>query len=75
MAFYQNLRNFSSRFRSVLSLFMTADGRALANVLPEEKIQQAFDEEGNTFGEDEDAIYTPPVTLMGGMSSWWTAQL
>jgi hypothetical protein len=68
MAFYQNLRNFSSRFRLVLSSFMTADGLAFADVLPEEKIQQAFDEEGNNFGEDEDAIYTPPVTLWAFLS-------
>lgn len=68
MAFYRNLRNFSSRFRLVLSSFMTADGLAFADVLPEEKIQQAFDEEGNHFGEDEDAVYTPPITLWAFLS-------
>lgn len=68
MAVYQNLRNFSSRFRLVLSSFMTADGLAFADVLPEEKIQQAFDEEGNNFGEDEDAVYTPAITLWAFLS-------
>jgi len=68
MAFYQNLHNFSSRFRLILSSFMTADGLPFAGVLPEEKIQQAFDEEGNKFGDDEDAVYTPPITLWAFLS-------
>jgi hypothetical protein len=47
---------------------MQSDGLAFANVLPEEKIQQAFDEEQAGFAQDEDAIYTPPLTLWAFLS-------
>ena len=63
MAFYQTLHQLPSRFRLVLSSFMQSEELAFADVLPEEQIQQAFDEEEASFAQDEDAIYTPPLTL------------
>lgn len=63
MAFYPRSGRVSRRFRLVLSSFMQSEGLAFADVLPEEKIQQAFDEEGANFAQDEDAIYTPALTL------------
>ncbi len=68
MAFYQTLGQLPSRFRLVLSSFMQSEGLAFADVLPEEQIQQAFDEEGASFAQDEDAIYTPPLTLWAFLS-------
>jgi hypothetical protein len=68
MAFYQHRRQLPSRFQLVLSSFMQADGVAFADVLPEEDIQQAFNEEEAGFAEDEDAIYTPPLTLWAFLS-------
>jgi len=47
---------------------MLSDGLAFADTLPEEKIQRAFDEEGAGFAEDDDAIYTPPLTLWAFLS-------
>ena len=68
MALYQTCRQLPSRFRLVLSSFMQSDGLAFADVLPEDEIQQAFDAEGVSFAEDEDAIYTPQLTLWAFLS-------
>lgn len=68
MAFYQHPSQLSRRFRLVLSSFMRSEGLAFADVLPEEKIQQAFDEEGANFAQDEDGIYTPALTLWAFLS-------
>lgn len=68
MAFYHPLSQLPSRFRLTLSSFMQSDGLAFADVLPEEAIQQAFAEEDAGFGQDEDAIYTPPLTLWAFLS-------
>jgi hypothetical protein len=63
MASYQTRGQLPSRFRLVLASFLQADGLAFADVLPEEKIQQVFEEEDAQFGQEEDAVYTPPLTL------------
>lgn len=68
MAFYPLSQKLPRRFRLVLSSFMQSEGLGFADVLPEEKIQQAFDEEGANFAQDEDAIYTPPLTLWAFLS-------
>lgn len=68
MAFYHPSGQLPSRFRLVLSSFVQSEGLAFTDVLPEEKIQQAFDEEKAGFGQDEDAIYTPPLTLWAFLS-------
>jgi hypothetical protein len=52
----------------VLSSFLQHPGLAFADVLPEERIQAAFDAEGVAFAEEEDEIYNPPVTLWAFLS-------
>lgn len=68
MAFYRHITELPRRFRLVLSSFMQSEGLAFADVLPEEVIQRAFDEEEAGFAEDEDAIYTPALTLWAFLS-------
>jgi len=68
MAFYQHPGQLSRRFRLVLSSFMQSGGLAFADVLSEDSIQRAFDEEGANFAQDEDAIYTPALTLWAFLS-------
>ena len=55
-------------FQRVLSSFMQQDGLPFADVLTEEKIQHAFDDEGVCFAQGEDDVYTPAVTLWAFMS-------
>ena len=55
-------------FQRVLSSFMQQDGLPFADVLTEEKIQQAFDDEGVCFAQGEDDVYTPAVTLWAFLS-------
>ena len=47
---------------------MQQDGLPFADVLTEEKIQQAFDDEGVCFAQGEDDVYTPAVTLWAFLS-------
>lgn len=56
------------RFRLVLVSFLQRPGLPFANVLPEEKIQAAFADQDGSFADDEDAIYTPAVTLWAFLS-------
>lgn len=71
MSFYHGCKTLTRRFRLVLSSFLESDGLPFGNVLPEEEIEQAFEEEGVPLwsaDEEEDAIYTPPVTLWAFLS-------
>lgn len=68
MAFYQTIRQLGSRFRLALSSFMQSDGLAFSDVLSEDMIQQVFDEEEASFAQEEEAVYTPPVTLWAFLS-------
>ena len=68
MSFYRRGRLLPHRFRLVLSSFLQHDGLPFADVLGEEQIQQAFDDEQASFAQDEDAIYTPPITLWAFLS-------
>jgi hypothetical protein len=52
----------------VLDSFLQRPGLPFADVLPEEQIQAAFEEEEGVFAQDEDAIYTPAVTLWAFLS-------
>ena len=53
----------------VLTSFCAQEpGLPFAEVLPEERIAAAFDEQGVAFAQDEDAIYTPAVTLWAFLS-------
>lgn len=51
------------RFDVVLASFLQKPGLPFADVLPEEAIQAAFEEEGAAFGQEDDAVYTPALTL------------
>ena len=55
-------------FRLVLLSFLQHASLPFAQVLSEESIQQAFDDEGVTFGQDEDDLYTPALTLWAFLS-------
>ena len=68
MAFYSSSTSLSRRFRLVLTSFLQHDGLAFANILPEEDIQRAFDEENKDFAQEEDAVYTPALTLWAFLS-------
>jgi hypothetical protein len=52
----------------VASSFLQHDGLPFADVLPEERIQQAFDDAEVSFAQDEDDVYTPAVTLWAFLS-------
>ncbi len=68
MPFYQQLPSLQQRFRIALSSFMQQDGLPFADVLTEEKIQHAFDDEGVSFAQADDDVYTPAVTLWAFLS-------
>ena len=68
MPSYQPHQSGLPRFQLVLSSFLQHDGLPFAEVLPEEHIQQAFEEAEATFAHDEDAVYTPSVTLWAFLS-------
>jgi hypothetical protein len=68
MSFYHNLPDVSRRFRLVSSSFLQGDGLHFAAALPEARIQEAFDAEGVDFAQDDDAVYTPSVTLWASLS-------
>jgi putative transposase len=57
-------------FSLVTHAFLQADGLPFQGVLGEEQIDAAFAAENACFGEDEDDIYTPALTLWG-----WLAQV
>jgi hypothetical protein len=52
----------------VLGSFLQRPGLPFADVLPEGAIQKAFDDEDASFAEDEDAVYTPAITLWAFLS-------
>jgi hypothetical protein len=48
--------------------FLQRQGLPFAEALSEQDIQTAFDEKGIRFAEDDDAVYTPDVTLWAFLS-------
>ena len=68
MSFSTSADSLPRRFRVVLASFLQQPGLPLADVLPEERIQAAFDEEEVAFAQEEDAIYTPQLTLWASLS-------
>jgi putative transposase len=68
MSFYHGCQFLTRRFSLVLSSFLQKSGLPFADVLPEEEIQAAFDEQGATFADDEDSVYTPALTLWAFLS-------
>jgi DDE family transposase len=68
VSFCTSARALPQRFQLVLTSFLQKSGLAFAHVLPEENIQAAFDDEGVAFAQEEDDVYTPPVTLWAFLS-------
>ncbi len=68
MFLYQQSRSLSKRFRLVLLSFLQRPDLPFADVLSEQAIETAFDDEDATFAEDQDAVFTPAVTLWAFLS-------
>ncbi len=68
MSSYHKARGRPRRFRLVLASFLQRPDLPFADVLPEEAIQEAFDRADVRFGQDEDAVYTPAITLWAFLS-------
>lgn len=68
MSFYHNPQTMPRRFGLILSSFLQHDGLPFSDALPEEEIERTFAEEDATFARDEDAIYTPAITLWAFLS-------
>lgn len=68
MSFYRRTAALSQRFQLILLSFLQKPGLAFVNVLPEEEVQRAFDEEGVAFAQEEGDVYTPAVTLWAFLS-------
>jgi len=71
MSFYHGCKTLTGRFRLILSSFLQSDGLPFGDVLPEEEIERAFEEEGVSFhpgDEEEETVYTPAVTLWAFLS-------
>lgn len=68
MPLYRPLPSLSKRFRLVLASFLQRPGLPFADALPEEAIQKAFDDDDASFADDEDAVYTPAITLWAFLS-------
>jgi hypothetical protein len=68
MFLYQQSRSLSKRFRLVLLSFLQRPDLPFADVLSEQAIETAFDDEDATFAEDQDAVFTPAITLWAFLS-------
>ena len=68
MPFYQHAKCLPRQFRLVLSSFMQHGDLPFKDALREETIQQAFNDEGCAFAQDDDDVYTPAVTLWAFLS-------
>ena len=63
MSFYHGRRFLPQRFRLVLLSVLQASGLPFSEILTEEEIQEAFDEQNCSFAQEDDEIFTPAVTL------------
>lgn len=68
MLSYKRSRFLPRQFRLVLASFLQHPGLPFADVLSEEAVQATFAEEDACFASDEDAIYTPALTLWAFLS-------
>ena len=68
MSSYHETPSTPRRFRLLLASFLQRPGLPFADALPEEAIQEAFDQERVRFGRDEDAVYTPAITVWAFLS-------
>jgi hypothetical protein len=68
VSFCTSVRSLPQQFRLVLDSFLQNPGLPFAESLSEEAIEAAFDEEGLAFGQEEDEVYTPALTLWAFLS-------
>lgn len=68
MSFYQPFRSLPRPFRLILTSFLQRPGLPFADAITEESIQAAFDAEEVSFGDDDDSVYTPAITLWAFLS-------
>lgn len=68
MSFYSGRESLPRRFRLVLSSTLQSPGLPFSDVLSEEEIEEVFDEEEAWFAQEEDGVYTPPLTLWAFLS-------
>ena len=68
MSFYKQARSLPKRFRLVLASFLQRPGLPFTDALAEEAIQKVFDDEDAGFADDEEAVYTPAITLWAFLS-------
>lgn len=65
---YQESRKWVYSFRLVLTSFLQTDGLPFANLLGEERINREFAKLDALFGQDNDCIFTPAITLWALLS-------
>ena len=58
----------SKGFSFIANAFLQCDGLPFAQVLPHEEIEATFAQENGSFADQEDALYTPAVTLWAWLS-------
>jgi hypothetical protein len=68
MSFSTSVRLLPQRFRLVLDSFLQKRGLPFADALPAERIQAVLAEHEASFAQDDDAVYTPAVTLWAFLS-------
>ena len=60
---YQISPKHDQSFKVVGQGFLQAEGLPFSEILSEQQVQEAFEEEDALFGEDENAVYTPALTF------------
>ena len=69
MSLYKPPRSLSRQFRLILVSFLQQPGLPFANALTEDTIAAAFDDDGASFAQDEEAaVFTPAITLWAFLS-------
>lgn len=68
MSFYQTRGSLPQRFRLVLASFLQASDLPFSDVLTENEICEAFEEEEAWFAQEEGDIFTPALTLWAFLS-------
>ena len=63
MASFYGFSTLGSRFCSVLAAFAQMSGQAFFDAFPEQRLQQLAEQEGVSFGNHCNSIYTPAVTM------------
>ena len=68
MPSYQQSAQPRTQFALLHRSLLQSDDLPLQSLVSDQRIAQIFEEEQISFGEDEDAVYTPAITLWGLLS-------